>query len=66
MNEFAPGTVVIVGTGQAGTVIWLNKEYWVLLANGDFWHGFESQMHEPQSQEELKAAKYDVDRFEGR
>lgn len=66
MREYKEGTVVIVGTGQAGTVIGVHKEYCVLLANGNLWYGFESQMREPQSQEDLDNCPLEVDRFKDR
>jgi hypothetical protein len=66
MVEFKEGEVVIIGTGQAGTVISLNKDYCVLLANGDLWYGFESQMRYPQSKEDLDACPLNVDRFADR
>jgi hypothetical protein len=68
MSRFEEGTVVICATGQAGTVIDdQNKDnLWVLLANGNIWHGAEFQCREPQSQEDLDACPLDVDRFEER
>lgn len=63
MIKYNEGDVVIVGTQQAGTVISLYKQYCVLLANGNLWYGFESQMHYPTNQEELDACPLEVDRF---
>jgi len=63
MIKYEEGEVVIVGTGQAGTVIGLYKQYIVLLANGNLWYGFESQMHRPTSREELDLCPLETDRF---
>ena len=60
------GTVVIVGTGQAGTIVEMGKDVWVLLANYNLWIGPFHQIREPQSAEDLAACPLEVDRFIGR
>ena len=57
------GSVVIVATGQAGTVIQTGKYLWVLLANGDVWVGSFKQALPPQSPEHLAACPMEVERF---
>lgn len=67
MNEISVGSVVIVSTGQAGTLLEMNGvKSCVLLANGDMWHGHSGQAREPQDQADLDAAPLEYDRFEGR
>lgn len=67
MSEINEGTVVIAGTGQAGTLIQNDPDnVWVLLRNGDIWYGPAHQIREPQSQEELDAAPLEFDRFASR
>jgi hypothetical protein len=66
MNNFEEGSVVIVSTGQAGTIVDKGKDICVLLCNGDLWFGFETQIRTPQDPEDLAACPLDVDRFEGR
>lgn len=64
MRNFEEGDVVIVSTGQAGTFLGGTTENcWVLLANGDLWHGMINMMRHPQGQEDLDACPLDVDRF---
>lgn len=61
------GTVVIVATGQAGTVIQCDQQnVTVLLSNQCLWQGKRSQVYIPQSKEELDAAPVEIDRFEER
>ena len=58
------GTVVVVSTGQIGTVVVLTKtSLWAYLANGDIWIGSVGQAYQPQSQEEIDAAPRDVPRM---
>lgn len=67
MNEINEGSVVIVQSGQIGTIVQLSGDAWVLLSNGNIWIGNANMMHVPQSQEEIDAAlALDLDRFEGR
>lgn len=68
MARFEQGTVVIIPTGQAGSVVddQQSDNLWVLLRNGNIWHGADFQCREPQSQEDLDACPVDVDRFEER
>ena len=67
MEEIKEGSVVVSGTGQAGTACdFKGSDIAVLLRNGDIWIGPVHQCHIPQSQEELDACPIDVDRFEGR
>ena len=59
------GAVVIVDTGQAGTVfISTSVSIHVILANGDLWQGQPGRAREPQSPEDLAAAPLNVDRLE--
>jgi len=60
------GSVVVVATGQAGSVIQTGIEIWVLLANNDIWVGSAKQAFPPQSAEHLAACPLDVERFEAR
>ena len=61
------GKVVIVSTGQAGTLIQIDgKDVWVLLRNLDIWTGKLSQIFEPQSKEHLDACPIDVPRIEAK
>ncbi len=59
------GSVVMVDTGQAGTVVERpsQSEVVVLLRNGDLWRGSVGKVWVPQSEEELGAAIEDVDRL---
>jgi len=66
-NETSEGRVVIVPTGQAGTIVNCGpSDIWVLLLNGDIWVGNAKLAYEPQSSEELALAPLNVDRFEFR
>jgi hypothetical protein len=61
--KHTPGTVVMVITGEAGT-IWANDgQIAVLLQNGNIWYGNDRECWEPTSTEELAGAKQDFDRF---
>ncbi len=62
----AVGDVVIVGTGQAGTVDELADDIWVLLRNGDIWVGPYHKARHPQSQEDLDMCPIDVERLEAK
>lgn len=67
MAQLKDGDVVIVGSGQAGTVIEnVRGSVVVLLANYDLWTGPSTQVHIPTSPEELAQAPLEVDRFEHR
>lgn len=57
------GDVVIVSTGQAGTII-LNSadQFQVLLRNGEIWTGPSAQCRLPQDEADLAAAPIDVER----
>lgn len=61
------GTVVIVETGQAGTV-WLieGQEVVIGLANGDLYYGYLNQLRIPNNREELKACPKDLPHFSNR
>lgn len=60
-----PGIIVIVDTGQVGTVVWTtNDSIEVLLRNGDIWTGNVKLCRLPQGQEELDLAPIDVERQE--
>lgn len=66
-NEALEGTVVIIPTGQAGSIVNCGpNDIWVLLRNGDIWVGSAKLAYEPQSAEELALAPLEVDRFEFR
>lgn len=55
------GTVVIVGSGQAGTVWWCaGVQVAVILRNNEVWSGAISQCRVPQTPEELDLAPLDV------
>lgn len=60
------GSVVIVGTGQAGTVVekWA-EQVMVLLTNGEIWYGSAKHTYIPDA-DVLALAPLEVDRFEGR
>lgn len=65
--ELEEGHVVIVATGQAGTIVQLGgTDIWVLLNNHDVWVGSSKQVQFPQSREHLDACPIDVERFEER
>lgn len=67
MTDFKEGNVVIVGTGQAGTIVgYVGRDVSVLLTNGNMWHGSDSQCRLPQDQADLDAAPLEVDRFKDR
>lgn len=64
MDKYKPGDVVIVKTGQAGTIWWiLPHETCVLLRNGDIWYGAEYDIRFPSSKKELKSCPIDVDKW---
>ena len=61
------GNVVVVATGQAGSVIQVcGSDVWVLLANNDIWVGSAKQALPPQSAEHLAACPLEIERFEER
>ena len=61
------GTVIVCGTGQAGTIVQnIKGDLIVLLANGNIWHGSSNQCRIPQDAEDLANCPLEVDRFEGR
>ena len=63
-ESIVEGTVVIVDTGQAGTVV--QKTHGgivVLLQNLNLWHGHPGKVYVPTTQEELDAAILEIDRF---
>lgn len=61
------GDVVIVPTGQTGTLWTLNDdEICVILKNCDLWYGQEYEVRLPSSKKELKACVLNVDRWKGR
>lgn len=66
MDKYKPGDVVIVSTGQAGTVWFVTHEIGVWLRNGDIWYGPEYEVRFPSSKKELRACPIDVDRWNGR
>jgi hypothetical protein len=66
MEKYSEGDVVIVATGQAGTVCAIGRELCVFLANGDLWYGMDSTCRFPQDKADLDAAPREVDRFKGR
>ena len=64
MNEFVEGSVIICGSGQAGSIVQIAEDVWVLLRNGDIWVGPQHRLRFPQSQEDLDQAPIDVERAE--
>lgn len=65
MKEFAEGEVIIVGSGQAGTVVEVDgSNVWVLLNNGDIWVGPFHQCRYPQNEEDLASCPINVERLE--
>lgn len=65
MNEFEEGSVVICGTGQAGSIVDIFKRnVWVLLQNGDIWVGSVGQIRFPQDEADLAACPLNVERLE--
>lgn len=63
MNKYKPGDVVIVSTGQAGTVWMITHELVVLLRNGDIWYGQEYEARFPSSKKELKECPVDLEKW---
>jgi preprotein translocase subunit YajC len=63
MKKFEIGDVVIVGTGQAGTIVSVGKNIEVLLINKDIWYGFESQVRYPQDAADLAACPLEFDKY---
>jgi len=67
MNEFVEGDVVIVSTGQCGSVIdSYKREVWVLLRNNDIWVGSTGQIRYPQDEADESACPLDVERIEAK
>ena len=64
MNDFIEGDVVIVNSGQAGTVIGIGPDLSVLLVNGDIWHGKHGMARYPQDQADLDACPLNVEKPE--
>ena len=65
MDDFKEGSVVVVSTGQAGTISHLDgMEACVLLRNMELWHGMVNRLHFPQSQQHLDACPINVERVE--
>ena len=59
------GTVVIVATGQCGTIVAIASAIYgaiVLLRNGEMWQGPLAMCHEPQSAEEMESAPLEVEK----
>ena len=67
LEVISEGTVVVVDTGQVGTVIENVKNTLVVfLTDGYLWRGLASQAYIPTSPEELELAVKNVDHFENR
>jgi hypothetical protein len=64
MNDFKDGDVVIVNSGQAGTLIQTGKNVWVFLRNGNIWVGPIHNIRLPQDQADLDSCPLDVPREE--
>jgi hypothetical protein len=64
MKNLSESDVVIVSTGQAGTVCQLGPQIWVLLANGYIWVGSSNQIRYPQDAEDLAACPLNVEKLE--
>jgi hypothetical protein len=59
----SPGTVVIIPTGQCGTLEWsTSTDCLVHLANGDIWQGPVSQIRATTDRAEQDAAPRDIER----
>ena len=59
--------VVIVSTGQAGTIMQSSAgQLWVLLRNYDVWTGDSNRVRLPQDQADLDACPVDVERLESK
>jgi len=57
-RQLTQGSLVIVATGQAGTVLQnVEGTLYALLRNGDIWTGPPHQCRPPQDAEDLKAAR---------
>jgi len=63
MSDFQEGEVVIVKTGQVGTLIQEGSDVWVLLQNGDIWTGPVHGVRYPQDEADLEACPMEVERF---
>lgn len=63
MKDFVEGDVVIVVTGQAGTLVNFSQDSWVLLANHDIWVGPKHNIRFPQDQADLDACIFNVERL---
>jgi hypothetical protein len=65
MKNIEEGLIVIIGTGQCGTVSEIiGNDIWVLLRNGDIWVGPLNRVRMPQSQEDQDACPVNVERLE--
>jgi hypothetical protein len=65
MSDFEEGVVVVVSSGQAGTIVEVNgRDIWALLRNNDIWVGPMNQIRLPQGEEDLAACPIDVERLE--
>jgi hypothetical protein len=63
--KFKAGEVVIVSSGQAGTLAdVIGKNVWVLLANGDVFVGEDYQIRYPQDKADLENCPLNVERLE--
>lgn len=57
------GTVLVCGTGQAGTLINVSGDtFTVLLRNGEIWTGHSSQCRVPQSPDDLASCPLEVEK----
>jgi hypothetical protein len=64
MDSFEEGSVVILAsTIQIGTIIYLGKDAWVLLACGDVWVGNPRELRSPQDQADIDACVFRVERL---
>lgn len=65
MEEIKEGDVVIVSTGQIGTVLFIDKDKAsVLLATGFIWYGRPYDMRFPQNDDDVEFASKEIDRWE--
>jgi hypothetical protein len=65
MDEFIEGTVIVVATGQAGTVIAnIKRDVWVLLRNNDIWVGPTNHTRKPQDEADLASCPVEIERLE--
>ena len=64
MDSFVEGDVVILATTvQAGTIIHLGSDTWVLLACGDVWVSNPRELRLPQDRADIDACVFRIERL---